>query len=331
MLKRLAVFAMCVPLAAVGILAGQDTQKGTPKEGIAKANSGQGGTEQPHTQGSKQAPPNAVTIADHPAATTCDEACQQGRENLKIQGELALFTGLLVAVGILEFVVGAFQVLLLGFTWKTVRNQLKEMKRQADSMETQAQDARESNAEATRIALATAKAAQTSANAAKDQIEMMKEKERARIQVIPLSFELVNPNEPEQIAIDFVNIGPTSAFNARVDAGARVLMEGFETQQGEYTDLAIPTLLKPDKTESSWVVWEFPRRWMDEVVDAKVKIIFELIGQIKYRDIFGTNYTEDFSYRMNVYGFEILPNGFIRLKLMRNWHPFEPRPGDWEF
>ena len=194
------------------------------------------------------------------------------------------------------------------------------MSRQADLMS--------SNNE---VALVSANAAKDSAKAANDQIKMMKEKERARIQVTPLDFDAVDPTEPNKIMIEFVNIGPTNAFDVRVEAGAKVTVDGLKPEQGEYTDLAVPTLLKPEKAESSWVVWDFPRRWRDEVVDDRAKIIFEVVGQIKYRDVFDTTHIEDFFYRMNVYGIEDMPHNSVKLKLMRKWHPFDLHPGEWKF
>jgi hypothetical protein len=174
-------------------------------------------------------------------------------------------------------------------------------------------------------------AAKDSAKAANDQIEMMKGKERARIQVTPLDFDTVILDEPNQIMIEFVNIGPTNAFDVRVEAGGKVTVDGLKPEQGEYTDLAIPTLLRPDKAESSWVVCDLPQRWQNEVVNDRAKITFELVGQIKYRDVFDTVHIEDFSYQMNVYGIENMPRNFVRLKLMRKWHPFDLHPGEWEF
>jgi hypothetical protein len=160
---------------------------------------------------------------------------------------------------------------------------------------------------------------------------MMKEKERARIQVTPLDFDAVDPTEPHKIMIEFVNIGPTNAFDVRVEAGVRVTVAWFDPVVGECTDLAIPTLLKPDKPTTSWAVCVFPPKWCDDVLYDTAKIIFEVTGQIKYTDVFDTIHTEDFSYRMNVYGIEDLPRNFIGLKIMRKWHPFLLKPNEWNF
>ncbi|MGA3371637.1 MAG: hypothetical protein ABSC48_07735 [Terracidiphilus sp.] len=231
-----------------------------------------------------------------------------------------VFAGVLAYVGWQQVRLLRRQEKILFGARKEIHTQARHMSRQADLMS--------SNNE---VALVAANAAKESAKAANDQIEMMKSKERARIQVTPLDFDAVDPTEPNKIMIDFVNIGPTNAFDVRVEAGAKVTVEGFKPEQGEYTDLAIPTLLRPEKLESSWVVWDFPRRWRDEIVDERAKVTFEVVGQIKYRDVFDTTHTEDFSYRMNVYGIEDLPGNLVKLKFMRNWHPFDLHPGEWEF
>ena len=210
-------------------------------------------------------------------------------------------------------VVGSLQVWFLYGTLKGIQTQAGYMERQ------------------TKILEDSVAAAKTSARAANDQIEMMKQKEQARIQTIPLDFDAVDPSEPSKIMIEFVNVGPTNAFDVRVEAGAKVTVEGFKPEQGEYTDLALPALFKPDRTESSWVVFDFPRRWQNEVIDDRVRITLEVMGQVKYRDVFDAVHTDDFAYRMNVYGIERLPRDFIGLKLMRKWHPFDLHPGDLEF
>ncbi|MHB1744791.1 MAG: hypothetical protein ACYCPO_14175 [Acidobacteriaceae bacterium] len=217
------------------------------------------------------------------------------------------FFGLFLAIA------GGVQLWLLRVTWKAIREQKTEMAIQTGIL---------------KISVAAAK---DSAKAANDQIEMMKGKERARIQIIPLNFEVIEPTEPNKIMIEFVNIEPTNAFDVRVEAGGKITVDGLNPEQGEYTDLAIPTLLRPDKPESSWVVCDFPQRWQNQIVDDRARITVELIGKIKYRDVFDAIQIDDFSYRMNVYGIENMPRNFVRLKLMREWHPFDPHPGDWEF
>ena len=101
MLKRLVIFTL-LATASVGFLKGQTAPLGAPKQGITKPNSGQSGGEQSQTKDGQKSAPNPITAAPQPAAPDCDEACQQGRANLAIQGKLEWFTGVLAIVGVLQ-------------------------------------------------------------------------------------------------------------------------------------------------------------------------------------------------------------------------------------
>ena len=295
-------------------------------------------------RGTEESP---LVVNEHPiqskeeAAEEAHKDAEQNRVNSRI---IELTFAIAICAG-LQFLGILGQIFVYWRQTSIMKATLTAISGQATTMETQAQEARKSAAQtfdvfkeqtdnlliSAKAATVSAMAAKDSAKAANDQIEMMKEKERARVQVTPLDFDAVDPTEPNKIMIEFVNIGPTNAFDVRVEAGAKVTVDMLKPEQGEYTDLAIPTLLRPEKVESSWVVWDFPRRWRDEIVDDRAKIIFEVVGQIKYRDVFETTHTEDFSYRMNVYGIEDMPRNSVKLKLMRNWHPFDLHPGEWEF
>jgi hypothetical protein len=333
MLKRLAVLGLYGALATVSFLVAQTSPLSPPRQGIAKEGSG-GSAQKPGQPSQDQQPANSPPKVANPYPSSANGETKKDDENIEIQRRIANFTAWLV-------VVGGAQAIALLLTLFVIKRQATLMEvhaehlsglasaatdnasaiaRQADLMEQQTTVLRDSVA-----------AANASAKAANDQIEMVRQQERARIHVTPLDFEMIEPTEPNKIMIEFVNIGPTNAFDVRVEAGAKVTVEGFKPEQGEYTDLAVPTLFKPDKTESSWIVCDFPERWQSEVDNDRVRITVELIGQVKYRDVFDTVHTDDFAYRMNVYGIECLPRNFIQLKLMRKWHPFDLRPGEWEF
>jgi hypothetical protein len=80
-------------IATVSLLADQTVPLVTPKQE----------TQQTTTTGQPPEPP-------------CDEACQQGRQNLDIQQKLELFTGVLALIG-------ALQGILLYLTWRTIARQ----------------------------------------------------------------------------------------------------------------------------------------------------------------------------------------------------------------
>lgn len=104
MLKILAIFAVIGPLAAIGVASSKTTPLSTQKQGIAEQNSGQNGGVQTKPKDSNDAaqnPPPRPAVKQTPAPT-CDEICQQGRQNLDIQGKLKTFTGWLVVVGVVQ-------------------------------------------------------------------------------------------------------------------------------------------------------------------------------------------------------------------------------------
>lgn len=166
-------------------------------------------------------------------------------------------------------------------------------------------------------------AAVATLRAIKRQADTFVSKERARIQIKPLPFDTVLPDdEPNKVMLEFLNIGPTYAFSVIAEAGARVTVTGMETEEGEYIDLAIPTVLKPEVPESSWAVACFPRQWEKEVMFEKAKIRVEVVGEVRYEDVFGDPHAQPFAYRLFAYDLGHLPNNTVKLKLMRDWHPF---------
>ncbi len=126
MLKRLAILGLFGTLATVSLLKGQTAPLSTPKQGIAKPGSSQNGSAQPNPQDSKQAAPNAMTSSQQPTTPTCDEGCQQGRQNLAIQGKLEWFTGVLAIVGVLQVGTMIWQAWLLKGTLSAIQVQAKD-------------------------------------------------------------------------------------------------------------------------------------------------------------------------------------------------------------
>jgi len=154
MRKCLVMLGLLSPFIAIGILVGQNAPQRAPEQGIAKSGSGQNGRQQPNLQnGDHQADPPAVT--GQPSTPAGEAAKEEARQNLKIQGELALFTGLLVFVGLLQAGTMIWQAWLLKDTKEKIQVQ-------AGHMEDQSKTLRESVAAAQK----SAGAAETSAKAA---------------------------------------------------------------------------------------------------------------------------------------------------------------------
>ena len=127
MLKRLAILAVFCPLATVGILCAQ----GTPKQGVTKGSLGLDGKKETASQNKDQdtqKPPSVVVQVETPVSDAESAAHADDRQ---IQGKLALYTEMLVAVGFLQFVA------LAGTLW-IVRRQVEIMDKQTEIMNTHA-------------------------------------------------------------------------------------------------------------------------------------------------------------------------------------------------
>lgn len=186
MLKWLAILGLLVPLATVGVPAGQDAPNGTPKQGIVKQEPGKKRQEQPQAQPNNQPTPNPPPAAPQPTAPSCDEACQQGRENLKVQNRLAWLTFGLVVVGAFQVGGMIWQAILIRQTRSDVHTQAEWMEKQAGYMKDQ-----------TKILRGSVAVAQTSADAAMAQIQLMKNRERGRLRIEFGPPDLVSYPDPD--------------------------------------------------------------------------------------------------------------------------------------
>ena len=195
-------------LAAVCLLEGQTAPLSPPKQRIAKPGSGQDGKSHAGPQDDKPAAQNAVSTPAQPSPPTCDEACQQGRKNLAIQGKLEWFTGALAIVGVLQVITMAWQAWLLKQTRGDVHEQAEWMRTQAGHMKNQ-----------TKILSDSVAAAQNSANAAMAQVQMMVAKERASIEITfaeDSDAMVVRPDEMVRVGsfhLNLKNVGGTAAKN----------------------------------------------------------------------------------------------------------------------
>jgi hypothetical protein len=114
MLKCLAIVA--IAFASVSLLPAQATPQGPPRQGVAEPHHSESGRQQPDASAAQQSPPERMMPSVQPTAPACDEVCQQGHQNLAIQGKIEFFTGVLALVG-------ALQGLVFFLTWKTIARQ----------------------------------------------------------------------------------------------------------------------------------------------------------------------------------------------------------------
>ena len=166
------------------------------------------------------------------------------------------------------------------------------------------------------------KGTEDAANAALKQIQLMKNKERARITVEVLPIETlefgINHN---RVMLKFSNIGVTHAFNVYAEGDARaIVLENIELMKGflkkiprsfinkpefeppplELEDLVVPTVLQSGASYGdTWVAFIFPEEWQDAIL-LRPQIAIEVRGEIRYQDVFGDNHSTKFSYDMRI-------------------------------
>jgi hypothetical protein len=211
MLKDLAV--MAVIGFGVGILSAQQIPADAPKQGVAESSGSSKGQKQPQAQSGDKSAPSPVAPTPKPTTPTCDESCQQGRENLKIQNRLTWLTGGLVMVGLLQVGGMIWQAVLLAKTRDEVHTQAGWMKTQTEHMGSQLAEIKRQ------------------ADLMQRQIEIGINKERARLFVDRVETDLrclvpgyqremtefpgMNPisTEIDRFAVSIQNEGITSAYN----------------------------------------------------------------------------------------------------------------------
>jgi hypothetical protein len=193
-----------------------------------------------------------------------------------------------------------FLVVVGGVTGWFVYKTLRAIKKQADIMEAQAKDARESGAEATRIALATAKAAQKSADAAFAQIETLKAKERARIRIEPGKLE-VSTFEGDawtaEVDLKIFNFGQTGAFLDETQAS--LIFGPASTIQTEKCPRSMlsDTVIGPSKEPMQKKLYQFSGVDSDTIWSLNTENIYaHTYGFIAYTDTFGDKHRTSFRY-----------------------------------
>jgi len=289
MLKRLAIIGLLIPLATVGILADQDAPKGTPEQGITKAGTGQSGQQQAGTQGNSQAAPKSPAAIVETDAPKDEAAKAEARENLKIQRELAVFTGLLVFVGFLQVGTMLWQAWLLKQTRGDVHEQAGWMKAQVGHMKDQ-----------TEILGKSVAAAQASADAAKDQIQMMKNKEKARIRIEPGSLEISTFEGDAwtaEVDLRIFNFGQTGAFLDETRASLIFTPASAIQTEKCPRPMISDTVIGPTKEPIQKRLYQFSGIDSDTIWSLNTENVYaQTYGFIAYTDAFGDKHRTSFRY-----------------------------------
>lgn len=207
-----------------------------------------------------------------------------------------VFSGLLV-------VVGGLQVRLLWRTLSAIRQQADLMKRQAELMERQAVKLDESVAVADRAAIA----AQASAGAAKENIEIIINKERARVSVEINLLSLTLPALAHTANYNLRVYGPADAeaYVVSSSLGALITDSPEPPTSGfvEYRMFGIPNVLTKHNPIENRMTFLQPKFTLDQGdIDSvnQGKAFVHFWGCIKYKDVFDRPRETYFRYRWDV-------------------------------
>jgi len=294
MLKVVAISGLFV---LAGFAADHQPSARMPKAGIPESTQ----QEPPSSSPSKQATPPASPADPHSSTPTCDEACLQGKQNIRIQRWLMYFTGGLVVVGLLQVFSMILQTIVMHNTRLDVTRQANWMETQAGHMASQVELMRKQSTElqsAGETAEKSALAASRSAEAALAQVNALKSRERAK-----LSFELT-PFSPYMYfrsmpALQTVNWlvrlhGQSEAYDVRATAILCIGEPEPLSCLGQYYPVNLPAILMPVTREYSGSVSLQAKKSNGEFVGSDTQQRLEngeenlfFAGAIEYTDVYG--------------------------------------------
>ena len=323
MLKSLAIFGLSVAFLLAGPCVAQDQQ--------GKPHAKQDQSQQP-------APPTHVII-DPSSATVHIKPEADGGKKTDLEKPWKQF---LRPEWVIVYIT-AFYVVISGLT-------LWAIKRQADTMETQAKDARVSDAasalttQATleaikqqtihlrrqaawqkmsaKAAMLNAQAALESAKASNKQIKMVKDKERARISVSVNTKELeVSPAYSfDVIPVEITNDGTTSAFGVRAKADVFGQPGDDVPYMGSLIPLSIPSVIKANSEPTQADVIIVQDIDLSGLDSSPIPYFFHIGGSVEYEDAFGDAHITTFRFRLKVDAAQPIPESTSwRVRSLHEW------------
>lgn len=269
-----------------------------------------------------QGPATPLATTDAP---NCDEACQQGRQNIALQQRLIWLTGGLVLVGLLQVGSMVWQGIVMNRTKSDVHAQAGLMKTQADLMGQQLDEMRNEAiwsrkvtydqvlhaGEQSKSSAAAAEAARDSAQAALEQIRLVKSKERANIVVSPpdnlISINFGLPHYQMQIQLE--NVGQSNALNVKCRAKATLLATEESDSDAPMHMAGTPNIIRVAEKAKViiWTITGLPRLRPTNLGSPKLKVIIR--GTVEFEDVFGDNHETAFVFRTDILALQQMPQG----------------------
>jgi len=233
---------------------------------------------------------NQLGRADSEAKTD-DSDSKTRQEDRKIQRELVWFTGTLAAVGVLQLVIMFLQ-------WLTYRRQAREMRRQRHEMvrqRTEISGQRIAAEGQLKIMQEQITLAKDSAKIAQDNINLVINKERARLKIFFKKFEPFT-DFPE-IFYDATISGTTDAFDVVGIIGFSLIPSNENVEKTPFRTIPIPL---PNVIVSNMPDIHDNVRFPGRLTESDVEDInhgrkhVHIKGFLRYKDVFDNTWATDF-------------------------------------
>lgn len=240
-------------------------------------------------------------------------------------------------VGLLQVGGMIWQGFLLRQTRGDVHRQAEWMETQAGQMEAQ-----------TKILKSSVSAAQTSADAALDQIESMKQKERGRLSIEPLSLVALEEEvEHQKIEFSVSNFGSTLVSGVRVLSYCLLSGNDGSAERDDFKHIPPRIGLNPDvleehldggRSDAFWIKVinpgeskraTVPLFWYPEGEDVALvySVYIHIWGQVNYSDVFGEHHFFKYRYTFHLLGLKPLRDmdGLKQMPVVSvaKWHGYQ--------
>jgi hypothetical protein len=230
----------------------------------------------PGSSAASAAMPNVATSQQQAASSS------NNQERPELEAKLTWFIGALAVVAILQLLTLLWQGFALGKMMRAVGSQAHQMEHQSSAMDRQLRIMEEQLA----ALKDTASAASATAIAAKENVELIVRKERARLRIDLEPFYL-NFNAPSAASFTIQHQGSTDAFvlNSRA---AIYVSESRDPDPlvGSGKPLPIPNVIraKDPAVVAQDVLHPFTREEIDSI--RQLKSFVHFTGFVRYKDVF---------------------------------------------
>ncbi len=150
-------------------------------------------------------------------------------------------------------------------------------------------------------------AAKDSADAAKAQIKMIKDKERARLTITPQPLKEIARDDPFRLDLEVrvENVGYTHAFGLRFKYRCELSLTEKVTETTDWLTETIP-LVRPEEEpmKVNLDIWGDTDVWDKAIARGGENTVVNFWGTADYKDVFGDRHAVQFHYIFKIYSFK---------------------------